>query len=143
LTVITHMAVGAAAGSFVENEGAAALLGLLSHVPLDLVPHYEFEKLWVEVVAVIVFFGGMLLAGLGGTTVFWGALGAAVPDIENLAWRLGILPGRLKVFPGHSERLSRVLRHGRALSPKHALTQIAIVSVCIVIVALRSRAGAL
>jgi hypothetical protein len=142
LTVITHMAVGAAVGSFMESEGAAAVLGLVSHVPLDVMPHYEFQKLWVELTAVVLVFGGLLLAGMGATAIFWGALGAVVPDLENLAWRLGILPGRLKVFPGHSARFSRILPHGRALGPRHAFTQIALVVACVVIVALRMRAGA-
>jgi hypothetical protein len=136
------MAVGAAAGSFIGNQGAAALLGAASHVVLDVLPHYEFEKIWVELVAVVAVLGGLLLAGMGGSGLFWGALGAAAPDAENMAWRLGLLPGRLKVFPGHSERLSGLLPHGRALPRRHAFTQIALITVCAVVVALRVRAGA-
>jgi hypothetical protein len=142
LTVITHMAVGAAAGSFLEHPVAAAAVGAGTHVVLDVLPHYEFEKLWVELAAVITVLGGLLLAGLGGTGLFWGVVGAAVPDAENLAWRMGLLPGRFKVFPGHTDRLSRVLPHGRALPPRHALTQVALITACVAIVALRMRAGA-
>lgn len=141
MTVITHMAVGAAAGSFLEHGGAAALLGAVSHVALDAMPHYEFEKLWIELTAVAVLFGGLLFAGMGGSTIFWGALGAAAPDAENLAWRLGLIPGRFKIFPGHSEYLSGILPHGRSLPRRHALTQIALIVVCLTIVVLRLRAG--
>jgi hypothetical protein len=135
------MAVGAAAGSFVEHGGAAALLGAASHVALDVMPHYEFDKIWVELTAVVAVFGGLLLAGLGGSTLFWGALGAAVPDAENLAWRLGLLPGKFKFFPGHSEHLSGILPHGRPLPRRYALSQVALIAVCFLIVVLRLRAG--
>ena len=92
MTVITHLAVGAAAGSLTDNASGAALLGLLSHVPLDVLPHYEFDKMWVEVAALAAVFAVMLAAGMGRTGIFWGAVGAVVPDIENLLWRLGVLP---------------------------------------------------
>jgi len=140
LTVVTHMAVGAAVGTITDNAAGAALLGLLSHVPLDVMPHYEFEKMWVEVAVVMGVFGAMLAAGLGTSGIFWGALGATVPDIENLFWRLGVLPDERKVFPGHSPRLERFLPHGRTLGPRHALTQVAMiaVSVAIVLVSLTS-----
>jgi hypothetical protein len=142
LTVVTHMAVGAAAGSFLDSQVGAALLGAASHVALDAMPHYEFEKLWVELAAVVAVFGGLLLAGMGGTGLFWGALGAALPDAENMAWRLGLIPGRLKIFPGHSERLSGVLPHGRSLPRRHGLTQIALIAVCVTLAVLRVRSSA-
>ena len=126
MTVLVHMAVGAAAGSFVGGRGTAFAAGLLSHIPLDVIPHYEFDKMWIEASIVTAVFVAMLALGLGGTTVFWGALGAAVPDIENLLWRRGIIPGRWKVFPGHSERLSKYVPHGRALPLRHAWWQAAI-----------------
>ncbi len=142
MTVITHLAVGAAAGSFTGNPAGAALLGLVSHVPLDVLPHYEFEKMWVEVATVSAVFVVMLAAGMGRTGIFWGAVGAVVPDIENLLWRVGVLPREKKVFPGHSLRLSRIFPHGRSLGPRHALTQVAIVCASAAIVFLSMRSGA-
>ena len=142
MTVITHMAVGAAAGSFTGSPAGAALLGLVSHVPLDVLPHYEFEKTWVEVVTVSAIFVAMLAAGMGRTGIFWGAVGAVVPDIENLLWRVGVLPREKKVFPGHSPRLSRIFPHGRSLGPRHALTQVAIVCASVAVVFLSMRSGA-
>jgi hypothetical protein len=139
LTVITHMAVGAAVGSFTDNAPGAALLGLLSHVPLDVLPHYEFERMWVEAAFVSAVFVAMLATGMGRTGIFWGALGAAVPDIENLLWKTGILPGERKIFPGHSHRWSRFLPHGRSLGPRHALTQLGIILASLVVVLLSLR----
>lgn len=141
MTVITHLAVGAAAGSLTDNAAGAALLGLLSHVPLDVLPHYEFDKMWVEVAAVAAVFTAMLVAGMGHTGIFWGAVGAVVPDIENLLWRLGVLPDEKKIFPGHSPRLSRFFPHGRSLGPRHALTQVAIVCASLAVVFLSMRSG--
>jgi hypothetical protein len=141
LTVITHLAVGAAVGSFTDNAGGAALLGLLSHVPLDVLPHYEFEKMWVEVAAVLAVFAAMLAAGMARTGIFWGALAAVVPDIENLLWRMGVLPDERKIFPGHSPRLARFFPHGRSLGPRHALTQVAMICASVVVVLLSLRSG--
>ncbi len=142
MTVITHLAVGAAAGSFTDSQAGAALLGLVSHVPLDVLPHYEFEKMWVEVGVVSAVFVAMLAAGMGRTGIFWGAVGAVVPDIENLLWKVGVLPREMKVFPGHSPRLSRIFPHGRSLGRRHALTQVAMICVSAAIVFLSTRSGA-
>jgi len=128
VTVLTHMAVGGAVGSLVEARGAAFGLGMLLHIPLDVIPHYEFEKMWLEVAVVAAFFGVMIATGNAGTGIFWGALGAVLPDLENLLWRLGILSDEDKVFPGHSRRFARWLPHGRALGVEHAWWQGAIVA---------------
>lgn len=139
MTVITHLAVGAAVGTLTDGRGIAFLLGLASHIPLDILPHYEFEKLWVEIAAVAVVLGTMLALGMGGTGIFWGAAGAIVPDLENLLWRLRIMPGERKVFPGHAPRFSKIFPHGRTLGPRHALTQIAIICLSAFVVALSLR----
>ncbi len=133
MTVLTHMAVGGAVGSLVESRGLAFGLGLLSHVPLDVIPHYEFEKMWLEVAIVAGFFGTLIATGHAGTGLFWGALGAVLPDLENLLWRLGFLPDNRKVFPGHSKRYGGLLPHGRALGVRHAWWQGLIVAVSVVI----------
>jgi len=129
VTVLAHMAVGAAAGSFVGGKGTAFALGVVGHIPFDVIPHYEFEKIWLEASVLAVVFGAMLLFGLGGSSIFWGALGGVVPDIENLLWKKGVIPGRWKLFPGHNERLMKVIPHGRELPARHAWWQVAIVAV--------------
>lgn len=135
MTVLTHMAVGAAAGSFLEGRAPAALVGLASHIPLDLIPHYEFQKLWVEAVIVGAVLGAMVLTGLWTAPVFWGAVGAILPDAENFLWRLGIIPGRWKLFPGHSPRLARWLPHGRELSVRHAWWQAVLAGAAVIVAA--------
>jgi hypothetical protein len=139
LTVLAHMAVGAAVGSFAVGKGTSFALGLAAHVPLDVIPHYEFEKIWFEASVLAVVFGSMLALGFGGTAVFWGAVGGVVPDLENLLWRKGILPGRWKIFPGHAEWLSGIVPHGRCLPLRHAWWQVAIIGVA-VLVAVRNLA---
>jgi hypothetical protein len=141
LTVITHLAVGAAVGTLTGGRGPAFILGLASHIPLDVLPHYEFEKLWVEVVVVAAALGAMLFLGMAGSGIFWGAVGAVAPDLENLLWRIGLLPGDRKVFPGHSRRFSRVFPHGRTLGPRHALTQIAIICLAVAVVIMAGGPG--
>jgi hypothetical protein len=128
VTVLAHMAVGGALGSLVDGRAAPFALGLGSHILLDVIPHYEFEKIWIEAAIVAGVLGTMIATGHGGTGVFWGALGGVLPDIENLLWKQGILPGRWKVFPGHNRRLRRFLPHGRALPTRHAWWQAALVA---------------
>lgn len=135
MTVLVHMAVGAATGTLLAGRGAAFLAGVVGHVPLDLIPHYEFEKMWVEAAVAAAFFGGLIAAGFGGSGVFWGALGAVLPDLENLLWRVGVLPERAKVFPGHSGRYKRFLRHGAQLGVEHAWWQAAIAAGAALVVA--------
>jgi len=135
VTVLVHMAVGAAVGSFVGGRGAAFTLGLLSHIPLDVIPHSEYEKTWLEVTVVAVAFGAMLVAGMGHTTAFWGAVGGAVPDVENLFWRMGLLPARRKMFPGHAPWLRRFVPHGRTLPARYAWWQVGIVGVALLVAA--------
>lgn len=133
MTVLTHMVVGGAVGSFVDWRGVAFGLGVASHVPLDVIPHYEFKNMWLEVVIVGSFFGVMLATGHAGTGFFWGALGAVIPDLENLLWRLGFISDDHKIFPGHSARFQRFLPHGRSLGVRNAWWQVAI-GVCAVAV---------
>ena len=139
MTVLTHMVVGGAAGSFLDGRGAAFGLGVILHVPLDVIPHYEFKKLWLEAALVASFFAAMLLTGHAGTGVFWGALGAVLPDAENLLWRLGIIPERGKVFPGHSKWLERWLPHGRELGAEHAWWQALLGAAAVAVIVWRLR----
>lgn len=128
MTVLAHMAVGGAIGSLVDGRAVPFALGLGSHVALDVIPHYEFDKLWAEAGIVIGVLGAMVALGYGGTAVFWGAVGGVVPDIENLLWRQGIIPGRWKMFPGHNRRLRRFIPHGRALPVRHAWWQACVIA---------------
>jgi hypothetical protein len=135
------MAVGGALGSLVDGRAAPLAIGLGSHIVLDVIPHYEFEKMWIEVVVVTGVLGALLVLGHGNSAVFWGALGGVLPDIENLLWKQGVLPGRWKVFPGHNRRLRRFVPHGRPLPVRHAWWQVGMVAAG-VFVAVRGLVGA-
>lgn len=137
MTVLAHMVVGGAVGSLVGGRGIALAAGLASHVPLDIVPHYEFDKMWLEAAFAAALLGGIVVTGHAGTGLFWGAIGAAVPDLENLFWRLGILPGSWKIFPGHSRKYGRFLRHGRSLGVGHVWWQVAVGAAAVAVIALR------
>ena len=115
MTVLAHMVVGGAVGSLVDGRGAALAAGVVSHVPLDVVPHYEFDKMWLEAAIAALLLGGLVVTGHAGSGLFWGAVGAAAPDLENLFWRLGVLPENRKVFPGHTRRYGSFLSHGKSL----------------------------
>jgi hypothetical protein len=124
VTALVHMAVGGAVGSLVGGRGGAFALGVASHVPLDVGPHYEFGRMWIEVIVVSGVLGGMVVTGHAGSPVFWGAVGAVAPDIENVLWRSGALPEKWKLFPGHALRLWRFFPHGRTLGTRHIWWQV-------------------
>ncbi|MFH1277659.1 MAG: hypothetical protein ABIK65_04710 [Candidatus Eisenbacteria bacterium] len=116
MTTITHAAVGGMIGSFGLGAPASFLLGTASHLPLDLVPHWDFKQTWIDTILTL---SGLaaLLAFTGPSGVFWGAAGAALPDLEHL------LPLRRKYFPGHGKT------HGRALPGRFLAVQGAIILV--------------
>ena len=133
---VTHVAVGALIGSFFGNSLASFLVGLVSHIPLDAVPHFDFENLWVDAALTVALLAAVL-AVFGFSPVFFGALGAVAPDLENLLWRLGILPEERKIFPTHSG----LIKHGTAKPARGWLTGIAMVVVSVAMVAVAAFIG--
>ena len=123
MIVATHAAIGAAVGTLFKSKGGAFLAGIVSHAPADLLPHQEY-CLWKEVALL-----GMVLGYIGarhgpGSPCFWGALGAAAPDLENGLAELGLLKERHKVFPTHHKPW-----HGR--ETEETLSQALIVMLCL------------
>jgi hypothetical protein len=110
MTTITHTAVGGALGSLGLGPFASFAVGFGSHLPLDLVPHWDIKQTWVDTLLTVAALGAILLVQ-GGSPVFWGAAGGALPDLEHL------LPLPRKYFPGHGAH------HGRALGVRHAWWQ--------------------
>ncbi len=106
---VTHVAAGAVIGSLLGSSPAAFFVGMASHIPLDVIPHLDFENLWVDAALTIALLAAVLLL-FGLSPVFFGALGSVAPDFENLLWRMGVLPEERKIFPTHSG----LIRHGRA-----------------------------
>ena len=107
---VVHVAAGALIGSFFDSRLPAFAVGFVSHIPLDAVPHIDFEDFRVDAVMTMSLLGGILVFS-GFSPVFVGALGAVAPDFENLLWKLRIIPEQSKVFPTHSG----LIKHGRAV----------------------------
>ncbi|HVP56502.1 MAG TPA: hypothetical protein VMU02_00260 [bacterium] len=106
---VTHVAVGALLGSLVNNALAAFGLGVVSHIPLDAIPHFDFKDFRLDAVESVVFLVAVLVVG-GLSPMLFGAIGSVLPDIENLLWKVGLLDENHKIFPTHSG----LVKHGRA-----------------------------
>ena len=127
---VAHVAVGALIGSFLGNSILSFGAGFVSHIPLDAIPHFDFKDFKVDAAVTLGLLGAVIVAA-PFTPVFFGALGAVLPDFENLLWKLRIIDEKNKVFPTHSG----LIRHGRA-TPSGGLRAEILVSVfCAVAVA--------
>jgi hypothetical protein len=135
---VVHVAAGALIGGVIDSRPYAFLIGLASHIPLDAVPHIDFEDFRIDALLSAALLGGILLVS-GFSPVFVGALGAVAPDFENLLWKTGIIEEKQKVFPTHSG----LIRHGRARAGSGPLTEILIsaFSVAVVVVAMMIGGG--
>ena len=121
MTTIAHTAVGGVAGSLGLGSSLSFLLGTASHLPLDLIPHWDLKKIWIDAIITIAALAGLLVL-YGPSPVFWGAVGGALPDLEHL------FPLSRKYFPGHGKR------HGRSLGRGNAVLQTVLSVVCFLVV---------
>ena len=129
-----HALMGAALGRACRTRGQAIAAGAISHLAADALPHCDLE---VREEAVLL--GGVLgVIGVScgvGSREFAGAVGAALPDVENLVGRaLGIPDSRL-LLPTHRKY------HGRKTSDLRGQAALALVSAA-ALVALRGRCAA-
>jgi hypothetical protein len=99
--IFTHIAAGAFVGALAPTPAYAPVFGLGSHIALDLLPHYDFERMWVEILFGGVVVAVLLVGGARGLAMWLGAVFAVLPDLENLLWKLGVISNDQKVFPGH------------------------------------------
>jgi hypothetical protein len=107
---VVHVGAGALIGSLFGGRLPAFAVGFVSHIPMDAVPHIDFEDFRLDAVMTMALLG-VVLAVSGFSPLFLGALGAVAPDLENLLWKCGIIPERRKIFPTHSG----MIKHGRAV----------------------------
>lgn len=101
MCLFTHVAAGALAGAFAPSPFVAPLFGLGSHIVLDVMPHYDFERMRVEISLAVAAFAVLVLGGAVSLSIVLGALFGILPDLENLFWKLGKIRDDQKVFPGH------------------------------------------
>jgi len=96
----THAVIGAALGRLIGRPAPAFALGVLSHAVADLLPHRDYDL--PREAALLVAALGLLAGRYGvGSPAWYGALGAAAPDLENA---VGILTRRADdrgLFPTH------------------------------------------
>lgn len=116
---VTHVAAGALLGSIVGNGLIAFAVGFASHIPLDVIPHIDFEDFRVDAIVTVGLLGAIFLVA-GFSPVFLGAVGAVAPDLENLLWKMGVIPEGRKVFPTHSG----LIKHGQAGVSKGPATEV-------------------
>ncbi len=101
---MTHLVTGAALGRDLRPWGAF-VVGLASHLLLDVLPHQDHSSSWLGALDLLT---GILVARnlgiLSHKGAFCGALGGAIPDVEvALSHLLGYdFP---KVFPSHKGSL--------------------------------------
>ena len=133
---VGHVAVGALVGGFLGNRLHAFLIAFASHIPLDAIPHIDFEDFRVDAVMSVALLVG-IFAFSGFSPIFVGALGAVAPDFENLLWKLGIIEERNKVFPTHSG----LIKHGQARVGSGPATEVLMSAVSVAVIVLAIMIG--
>ena len=113
MCIFTHFAAGALAGSFSPAAALAPVLGLGSHIVLDVLPHYDFESMTLEIVIGLAALAVLLAGGVFGFAVIAGGLFGVLPDLENLLFKKGVIREDQKIFPGHRGFIPHGRRAGR------------------------------
>ncbi len=113
----SHVAVGSVLGLKSRSVSKAFLSGLVSHIAMDLIPHYDFDLLPLQVADFVI--GLQIVKFMISSSssrknrIFFGALGAGLPDIEGALVLLGLLPENMAIFhrffPHPSTKLERSL----------------------------------
>jgi hypothetical protein len=99
---------------------SAALLGLASHIPLDWLPHFDFENVWLEVFLGLLAVAVLAAGGSCTANICAAGIAAALPDLENLFWKLGIMGRERRIFPSHNG----IIPHGREAGKLNLSAQI-------------------
>lgn len=105
------------------------MYGLGSHIILDWFPHYDFENVNHELLLGGAGLAILALLGVLDLNAFLGALFGALPDLENLLWKWGILPEHKKIFPSHSG----LIPHGREVGPRNLVIQTALAGLSVIV----------
>lgn len=117
--IFTHIAAGAFVGALAPTPVYAPAFGLGSHIALDILPHYDFERMWLEILFGCIVVAVLIIGGAWGSAIWLGSIFAILPDLENLLWKMGIISDEQKVFPGHVG----MVPHGRKAGVVNLLGQ--------------------
>ncbi|MFT5234540.1 MAG: hypothetical protein ACI9UQ_002586, partial [Candidatus Krumholzibacteriia bacterium] len=134
MCIFTHFAVGALAGGLSGNVYLGAAAGFASHAVLDVIPHYDHPDWRLELGGGIAALLLLLFMPFFSWPALVGGIFGMVPDLENLAQKLGKLRRDQMVYPTHTG----LLPHGRNLGPKAIGWQFAIFAVSFLLLGLFS-----
>ncbi len=125
----THLVAGAAVGKIVGSPSLAVLLGLGTHLVMDMLPHHDYKHIINGIIDFIVGFSilSYLYWTSGNIVLLFGAIAATIPDVEVVISRFR--NKRIKYFPSHTG----FVPHGRAISPWGIYTQIIFIILMLVV----------
>jgi hypothetical protein len=134
LCLFTHVAVGAVAGALSPTPYVAPFFALGSHVLLDIVPHYDIDKMRYEFMLALCAIAAVALGQALSLKVILGIAFGLAPDFENLLWKRGIIRDDQKIFPGHR----KLIPHGMVVGAANLYLQAALSVVAIAFVIRRA-----
>jgi len=104
-----HALIGSTLARSCTSRTTAALLGAASHPVADMLPHRDLE---IPQEAALLAGALTLIAAVRGSDSleFAGALGAVLPDVENLVGRVFALPEEKLLLPTHNHYHGRKVR---------------------------------
>lgn len=95
MSIVTHVVIGSAVGSFMPNGLSGAAAGFISHILSDLIPHYDpplvrkrkrpvYIDLWYYFLLLIDFSLGLVVLYLvkDYPNMFWGGLVGGLVDLD-------------------------------------------------------------
>lgn len=122
MCLFTHVAAGAVAGALAPAPYLAPLFALGSHIVLDIMPHYDIDRMRYEVFLAAVAVAVIAVGHALSLKVFLGVAFGVLPDFENLLWKLGVIRDDQKIFPGHR----KFIPHGMVLGATNLVFQAAV-----------------
>ncbi len=117
----THCMVSAGIAHKLGGGALVSILaGIVSHIPLDMIPHYELSGTLDYVIDGALTIGGvyLLYKKFDDPRILWGALGGFLPDAQDVLEKVGIGDDSQEIFPTHTG----LIRHGDPLPPVPGIT---------------------